>query len=96
MQGTDTAILGIKLAFSLAAVVLIVVLIVRPMWRMLGTKPDILDSLNQVAQMPLEEEEELQIPTDGAKPDRGTLIQEAKNDPNRTAMLISSWLKDSK
>ena len=93
MQGMDTAIIGIKLAFALAAVVLILLVIVRPIWRMLGTKPDILDSLNQVAQMPIEEEE-LEIPTGDAMPDRGTLIQDAKNDPSRTAMLVARWLKD--
>lgn len=94
MQETDTAILGIKLAFSLAALVLIVFVILRPIWRMLGTKPDILDSLSTLAQMPLEEE--LEIPTGDAKPDRAELIDSARSDPGRTAMLVSRWLKERK
>lgn len=96
MQGTDVAIIGIKLAFSLAALVLILVVVVRPIWRMLGTKPEILDSLSTLAQMPLEEEEELEIPTGDGKPDRLGMINSAKSDPARTAMLVSRWLKERK
>lgn len=96
MQGSDAAILGIKLAFSLVAVVLILLVIVRPIWRMLATKPEILDTLNQVAQLPIEEDAELEIPTEGEKPDRLSMIQSARDDPARTAMLVSRWLKDRK
>lgn len=96
MQGSDAAILGIKLAFSLVAVVLILLVIVRPIWRMLATKPEILDTLNQVAQLPIEEDAELEIPTEDEKPDRLSMIQSARDDPARTAMLVSRWLKDRK
>ena len=96
MQGTDAAILGIKLAFALVAVVLILVVIVRPVWRMLATKPDFIDSLTQMEQFPIEEDAELEIPTEGEKPDRLSMIQNAKDDPARTAMLVSQWLKDRK
>ncbi len=96
MQGTDTAILGIKLVFSLVAVVLILVVIVRPIWRMLRTKPEFLDSLNTLAQMPIEEDEELEIPTGDFKPDRAGMIDNARSDPDRTARMISQWLKEKK
>ena len=96
MSGTDTAILGIKLAFSLAAVILILVVVVRPVVRMLRTKPDFLDAFQQMNQMPIEEDEEFQIPVDGAKPDRMTMLEEARADPNKTAMMVSRWLKDKK
>ena len=96
MEGTDAAIFGIKLAFSFAAVVLIVVVIVWPIWRILRTKPEILDTFSQVSQLPIEEDEELEIPTEGAKPDRLGMVQAARSDPNRTAMLVSQWLKEKK
>lgn len=96
MSGTDTAILGIKLAFSLAAVILILVVVVRPVVRMLRTKPDFLDAFQQMNQMPIEEDEEFQIPVDGGKPDRGAMLEEARADPNKTAMMVSRWLKDKK
>ncbi len=96
MQGSDVAIMGIKLAFSVAALVLILFVIVRPIWRMLNTKPDVLDTLTTLAQMPLEEENELEIPTGDAKPDRAGMIDSAKSDPNRTARLVSQWLKERK
>jgi flagellar biosynthesis/type III secretory pathway M-ring protein FliF/YscJ len=96
MSGTDTAILGIKLAFSLAAVILILVVVVRPVVRMLRTKPEFLDAFQQMNQMPIEEDEEFQIPVDGEKPDRMTMLDEARADPNKTAMMVSRWLKDKK
>lgn len=96
MQGTDSAILGIKLVFSLVAVVLILFVVVRPIWRMLRTKPEILDSLSTLAQMPLEEDGELEIPTGDDKPDRLGMIDSARSDPARTARLVSQWLKERK
>lgn len=93
MSGTDTAILGIKLVFSLAAVILVIVVMVRPVVKMLRTKPDILDTF-QMAQLSIEEDEEIQIPVDGEKPDRMTMLDEARADPNKTAMMVSRWLKD--
>ena len=94
MSETDTTILGIKLAFSLAAVILVLVVVVRPIVRMLRTKPDFLETFQQMAQLPIEEDEEIQIPVDGEKPDRGTMLEEARADPNKTAMMVSRWLKD--
>ena len=47
-----------------------------------------------MAQLPIEEDEEIQIPVDGEKPDRGTMLEEARADPNKTAMMVSRWLKD--
>ena len=96
MQGTETAILGVKLAFSLAAVVLIIFFVLRPIWRMLRTKPELADTFAQISQMPIEEDMELEIPTGDEKPDRLGLIQEARSDPTRTARLVSQWLKDRK
>ena len=96
MSGTDTAILGIKLAFSLVAVVLILYFIVRPIWRMLRTRPELADTFAQISQMPIEEDEELEIPTGDDKPDRLGMIQQARSDPGRTAMLVSRWLKERK
>lgn len=95
MAGHDFTIVGIKVAFALAAIILIAVYLVRPVLRALRARPDFLDSMTRY-DLPTEEESELEIPTGEAKADRGTMIEQAKADPRTTAALISQWLKQKK
>jgi hypothetical protein len=42
------------------------------------------------------EEDELEIPSENAKPDRTTMIEQVRADPRKTAVMISQWLKQKK
>jgi len=96
MSGQDFALFGLKLTFSFAAVILIVVYMVLPIIRALRTRPDILDSLNQF-EISSGMDEELEIPTEQeGPPPRESIIEEARSDPRRAARMVSQWLKDRK
>ncbi|MCZ6730776.1 MAG: hypothetical protein O7C61_13815 [SAR324 cluster bacterium] len=94
-EGQETAIVLVKLTFALIAVILIAVFLIRPLLRSLGTRPDYLDSL-QTPEMPIEEDQELEIPSEDAKPDIHSMVEQARSDPDKTARLVSSWLKERK
>ncbi len=96
MAGQETAILILKVIFSLAAVVLILVYLVRPVLKSLNTKPDFLDSMNRFEINADLEEEELQIPSEAEGPGREEIIETARADPRRAAGMVSQWLKERK
>ena len=95
MSGPDLAIFTVKITFALLAVILILFFLVRPLLRTLRARPDFLDTL-QTVQMPIEEDEELQIPSEDSKPDRSAMVQHARSDPAKAALLVSQWLKEKK
>jgi flagellar biosynthesis/type III secretory pathway M-ring protein FliF/YscJ len=96
MSGQDFALFGIKVAFSLAAIILIVVYLVRPVMRSLRSRPDFLESATRFDLRTEMEEDELEIPSENAKPDRTTMIEQVRADPRKTAVMISQWLKQKK
>ncbi len=96
MNSQEVTLLAIKVLFSLLAVVLVGLYMVRPLLRNLLSRPE-LPGLDMAQIMPVEElEEEIQIPEGGAKPDNFSLIEQARDDPQRTAMLVSGWLREKK
>ena len=96
MAGQELTIFGLKAVFTLAAVVLIAVYLVRPIWKALGHRPDFLDSMNQFDINADMDEDELEIPTEGEKPGRDIMIENARADPRKAASMVSQWLKDRK
>ena len=98
MNGGDGLLLSLKLGFALVALVMIAAFVVIPMLKNLLQRPDVPD-LSHFDMTPDElMDEELQIPEGGKKgmPDKHTLLQEARNDPRKTAMLITAWLREKK
>ena len=96
MTPQDWTLFGIKVLFALVALALIVAFLVRPVLRVLFTKPDILEFTQAYAGSEVLDEEELEIPSGGGKPDRYTMLEEARSDPRRAAAFISAWLKDKR
>lgn len=96
MAAQDWALFSIKVLFSGVAIVLIAVFLVRPVIRSLLVRPDILEFTQDYSGVDAFEMEEVEIPVEGVKPDRGTMIEEARSDPNRTAALVSQWLREKK
>ncbi len=95
MSPQETMIFAVKAVFSLAAVFLIAVFLVRPMLKSLGTRPDYLDSMQQF-DLPVEMEDEIEIPTDGAPPTRDAMLEEARADPRKAARMVSQWIRERK
>ncbi len=95
MSSQEFAIFGIKFTFAAAAIILIVIYLVRPVIRSLRAKPDFLESMNRY-ELPVEDEAEIEIPTEGTWPDRSTMLEQARADPRTAAALISQWLKQKK
>lgn len=95
MESQESVITIIKLAFTLLIVVAMVLFVVVPLIRHWRNRPD-MDLL--VPTYDLEDdpqEEELQIPTGvGSMPDRAGLLDMAREDPQRTAMLVAKWIRD--
>ena len=96
MSPQDFTIFALKVIFTLAAILLIVVYAVRPILRSLNTRPDFLDDLNKYEVSADLEEEELDISTEGATPDRQSLLEEARSDPHRATAMVRGWLKERK
>jgi flagellar biosynthesis/type III secretory pathway M-ring protein FliF/YscJ len=84
----------LRLLFALVALVVVAVTILRPLWRMLRTRPDV-DLLTPDFTAGLEGEE-LEIPgeAEDGTPDRGAIIDKARADPRQTAVLVQRWLKE--
>lgn len=89
----DTVLVLLKLLFAAAAVVAIVAVVVRPLWRMLREKPDVALQMPDITALE-EEESELQIPEEGGVPDRQGLLAQARSDPQHTALLVQRWLRE--
>lgn len=94
-EGQESAIVIVKVTFALIAVILIAVFLVRPLLRSLGTRPDFLDSL-QTPELPIEEDQELEIPSEDSKPDLQSMLEQARSDPGKTTRMVSNWLKERK
>jgi len=88
-------ILLVKVLFAGLAVVAVAVFLVRPVLRMLRTRPDPA-LLSPTFELPEEEPEELEIPADQAKPDRHAILEHARGDARQTALLVSRWLRERK
>jgi flagellar biosynthesis/type III secretory pathway M-ring protein FliF/YscJ len=86
----------IKLIFAGVGIVALVAFVLVPLWRMLRTKPDLDRIIPDYTLLDEEEEEELQIPVGRQKPDRTQLLNMARSDPRKTAMILSRWLRDRK
>ncbi len=84
----------LKLVFSLVAVGLIVMFVIIPVVKMLLSQPELPMVNVEEAFSLAEEEEELQIPAGGEKPDTFTMLEDARSDPQRTAMLVAAWLRN--
>ncbi|MDH5752998.1 MAG: hypothetical protein OEZ59_11365 [Deltaproteobacteria bacterium] len=84
----------IKGVFVVTTLVALYWFAVRPLLDMLRKKPD-MDLLSPDFSQVLEEEE-LEIPRGGdpQKLGRSQMLEQAREDPRRTAMLVSQWLKD--
>lgn len=87
-------LLLVKLLFAGIGVVALIVFVVFPLWRALRVKPDE-SLLMRTFELP-EEEEEVQIPEDGKKPDRNAMLAEARGKPVVTAQLVKRWLREKK
>jgi Na+-transporting methylmalonyl-CoA/oxaloacetate decarboxylase gamma subunit len=90
----DSLLLLVKLLFAGMGVVALILFVIYPLWRVLRVKPD--DSLlMRTFELP-EEEDEVQIPEDGKKPDRNVMLAEARGRPVVTAQLVKQWLREKK
>ncbi|MEE8396425.1 MAG: hypothetical protein V3S29_10260 [bacterium] len=96
MAAQDWALFLIKVLFSGVAIVLIAVFLVRPVIRSLLVRPEILEYTQDYGGVDAFEMDEVEIPVEGVKPDLRTMIEEARADPNRTAALVSQWLREKK
>ena len=98
MNNLENLLLSIKLFFLGAAVVLMVRYMVIPMWRNLRTPPEGLDFLRGFSTMESEDGfEELEIPLgEEDKPSKSKMLDAARTDPQRTAAMVSRWLKQKK
>ena len=96
-MGQEWVLSLIKGVFTLAALVAVYLVVVRPTLDLLRKKPDI-DMRVPDYLANIEEEEELEIPTDHRRglPDRATMLNELRQNPRQTAMLVSRWLKERK
>ena len=96
MGSQEGLILAIKLAFAVAAVVLLVAVVLIPIFRTLSARPDYLDYYFNIH----EEEQEFELPEEGEnpegeeKPDTQAMVDKARSDPRKTAALISQWIKE--
>ena len=82
-----------------AAVLALIMLVIRPMVQRLSTKPADLDLLMGLpATIGELEGEELEIPTEreSGLPPREKILEMAKGDPIKTAGLVRTWLRDKK
>jgi flagellar M-ring protein FliF len=82
-----------------AAVLALIMLVIRPMVQRLSTKPADLDLLMGLpATIGELEGEELEIPTEreSGLPPRDKILEMAKADPLKTANLVRTWLRDKK
>ncbi len=88
----DAIVSLVKLFFAGLVVLAVAMFLVRPLWRLLTTRPDeslLVPTFNALG----EEEEELQIPSEEKGLDRGAVIEQARGDPRLTAQFVSQWLK---
>ncbi|HKI99752.1 MAG TPA: hypothetical protein VKB51_14855 [bacterium] len=89
----DALLLLLRWLFAILAVIAVAVFIVRPLLSMLRRKPDIDFSVPDYTM----EGEELEIPTEKEEEfNRNTAIQQARADPQATAMMVQRWLKQKK
>ena len=94
MSGSDWTLFAIKAVFVTAAVVAVVAYVILPIVRVLSQKPHLPEyQTSEWLPDDLEEEAELQIPQ-GGKPNNHSILEEARNDPRRTAALISAWMRE--
>ena len=85
----------IKLIFAGLGIGALVLFVLLPLWRILRTKPDVEMMIPDYTLLD-EEEEELQIPLGQQQPDRTELLNLARSDPRKTALIVSSWLRSKK
>ena len=96
MKTYEFIIFTVKLSFVGLAILAILWVAVRPLWRMLNRKEDYEDVM-RIFTPPLDDEKELQIPTEGAeveKPSREAILAKLKSDPHHTAMMLKQVLRD--
>src|SRR5262249_3355047 len=95
MTTEESILLLVKTLFAALTLGALAWFVVLPIWRMLRRTEDV-----EMVMKPFEPppEEELQIPVDGfntgKKLSRQELIDEFRADPQRTAMLLQSALRD--
>lgn len=92
----DAVVWMLRLVFAGLAVGAVVLFVLRPMLRLLREKPDAsLLTRDFTAQF---EEDELEIPTDGAggPPDKNEIVRLLREDPQQAALLIQNWIRERK
>jgi flagellar biosynthesis/type III secretory pathway M-ring protein FliF/YscJ len=91
----DALLLLLRWLFALLAIAAVLVFVVRPLLHMLRRKPDMDFSVPDFSRL---EGEELEIPTEKEEGefDRSAAIQQARADPQATALLVQRWLKQKK
>ena len=95
MTSNDLILFSLKAFFAAVGLFAVIFFVLLPLWRVLRTGPDP-DILNPQYLEPEEDvDSELEIPTGGERktPERGEIIEAAKQDPRMTATLISKWLR---
>jgi flagellar biosynthesis/type III secretory pathway M-ring protein FliF/YscJ len=92
----DALLLLLRWLFALAALVVIVVTVLRPLLRLLRQKPDV--ELMTPDYTTMLEGEELEIPNEAETGDfdRNAAIQQARSDPQAAALMVQRWLKQKK
>ena len=85
----------IKLLFAGLAVAALVAFVIVPLVRRLRTGPDPAEFM-PTYDLPEEEQKQLELSVDGVKPDRAAIINMARDDPQRAAVLVSQWLRNKR
>ena len=94
MANQEVILNVVRGAFSLLAILALVVFVVRPLLRHLLHPVD--SSLYSLSLPDIEEGEEIEVPTEDAPetPDREKVISVARKDPQMTASQIRRWLRE--
>ena len=96
MTSNDWILFSLKAFFASVGLIAVILYVLLPLWRMLRTGPDP-DILNpQYLNPEADVDSELEIPTDEESkiPERGEIIEAAKQDPRMTAAVITKWLRE--
>ena len=92
----DSVITTLKVLFSVSAIILVWLFMLRPLIRMLREKPDVDMAVPDYENML--EGEELEIPTgeEARGLDRNAIIKQLREDPQSTALVVQQWLRDKR
>lgn len=87
-------LLLLRWVFAGVAVVLVIAYVVRPVLRMVREKPDVDLMTPDYTSM---QDDELEIPAEEDQEfNRHAAIDQARKDPQATAMMVQKWLKQRK